>query len=261
MKKFVTSKKYAHLSVSSLHFLAQRSGELFCSVETWYKYIRLYEWKRPWIKEKKDYRKIGIRATKPNEIWHIDVTEVSAGPRLKFYIQAVIDNFSRYILAWTVTDTIDAATTVGTLAKARLKANTLLNRYSTANVMMDPGKENRNDEVKKFISSRNLTRVIAQTDIHYSNSMIEGLFHGLKNRYLYHQKIKSIEDVSRKANFYFKQHNEVVPLSVLKGGRPLEVFKSNWEEPQRAELQLNKEQAFQARKKKNLEPPCSVCPC
>lgn len=261
MKRFVTSRKYAHVSISSLHLLAQRSGELFCSVETWYKYIRLFEWKRPWVKIKKDYKKTGIRSSRPNEIWHIDVTEVSLSPHCKLYLQAVIDNFSRYVLAWNVTDTIDAKTTVDTLTMARQKANTLLNTYSIASVMMDPGKENRNDQVKRFITSRNLTRIIAQTDIHYSNSMIEGLFHGLKNRYLYHQKIKNIDDLNRKANFYFKQHNEVVPLSVLKGGRPYEVFKSQWDEPQKKELQLNKERAFQTRKQRNLEPPCSVCPC
>lgn len=88
--------------------------------------------------------------------------------------------------------------------------------------------------------------------------MIEGLFHGLKNRYLYHQKIKNIEDVKRKANFYFRQHNEVVPLNVLKGERPLEVFQSSWGAPERSELQLNKERAFQSRKQKNLEPPCNA---
>lgn len=261
MRRFVTSKKYAHISIASLHLLAQRSGELFCSAATWYKYIRLFEWKRPWVKVKKDYRKTGIRSSKPNEIWHIDVTEVPAGPRQKLYIQAVIDNFSRFVLAWTVTDTINAETTVETLAKARQQVDALLNTYAVANVMMDPGKENRNDRVQRFIASKSLKRVIAQTDIHYSNSMIEGLFHGLKNRYLYHQKIKDIEDLKRKANFYFKQHNEVVPLNVLNGGRPVEVFRSGWGDSQREELQLNKERAFQVRKQKNLESPCSACPC
>lgn len=42
MKNFVTSKKFAHISVASLHLLAQRSNELFCSVDTWYKYIRCF---------------------------------------------------------------------------------------------------------------------------------------------------------------------------------------------------------------------------
>jgi putative transposase len=92
MKKFVTSKKYAHISMSSLHLLAQRTGELFCSVDTWYKYVRAWEWKRPWTKKKRKVVKTGIRASRPNEIWHVDVTVVNVRPGYKLYIQAVIDN-------------------------------------------------------------------------------------------------------------------------------------------------------------------------
>lgn len=260
MKRFVTSKKYAHISVSSLHLLAQRTGTLFCSLETWYKYIRNFEWKRPWIKPKKKYRKSGIRSQKPNEIWHIDVTEVPIGHGVKFYIQAVIDNFSRYVLAWNITDKISANSTVKTLSMAKLKVSALLNTQENPNVMMDPGKENNNHAVQKFIASKNLKRVLAQVDVHYSNSMIEGLFHGLKNKYLYHQRIKNIEDLIRKANFYFKQHNEVVPLQVLNGGRPKEVFVSSWSDEDKKNLESNKLHAFLSRKKKNLEPPCSTCP-
>ena len=260
MKRFVTSKKYAHISVSSLHLLAQRTGELFCSVDTWYKYVRSYEWMRPWTKAKKEFKKTGIRASKPNELWHIDVTEVSIGPGLKFFIQAVIDNFSRFVLAWRVTEEINAESTVETLQMARQKASELLNTEVTSTVMMDPGGENKNGKVLNFISSKNLLRTLARVDVHYSNSMVEGLFHGFKNKFLYHQKIKSIEDLRRKANFYFHEHNEVVPLAVHRGGRPREVFLSSWNDAEREQLQANKTNAFVARKKKNLEPPCSTCP-
>jgi hypothetical protein len=260
MKRFVTSKKYAHISVASLHLLAQRGGELFCSADSWYKYIRVFEWKRPWLMTKKESKKVGIRATKPNEIWHIDVTEVGIGAGVKLYVQAVIDNFSRFVLAWRVTEEINAQNTVETLSLAREKASALLNAEMTSNVMMDPGTENNNGKVLQFITSKNLLRTLAQVDIHYSNSMVEGLFHGFKNKYLYHQKVKGIEDLTRKTNFYFRQHNEVVPLAVHKGGRPREVFLSAWNEATRHELEANKANAFLARKKKNLAPPCSTCP-
>lgn len=57
MKKFVVSKKYAHISVASLHLLAQRNGELYCSIDSWYKYIRFYEWRRPWKKVRRKFLK------------------------------------------------------------------------------------------------------------------------------------------------------------------------------------------------------------
>ena len=260
MKKFVTSKKFAHISVSSLHLLAQRTGELFCSVDTWYKYIRSWEWRRPWTKETKKIAKTGIRATSPNEIWHLDVTVVNIRPGFKLYIQAVIDNFSRFVLAWRVTDQINAANTVETLKLATQKAKELLAAGDSTNVMMDPGTENKNSNVLRFISSKNLVRVLAQVDIHYSNSMIERLFHSLKNNFLYHQGINTIEDLTRKADFYFREHNYVMPMAVHRGGKPAEVFVSSWNEASLLELQEKKVLALAARKAKNLEPACKACP-
>ena len=64
----------------------------------------------------------------------------------------------------------------------------------------------------------------------------------------------------RKADFYFKQHNEVIPLAVHSGGRPAEVFVSSWNEAQLTELQDRKVLALMARKKKNLELACDSCP-
>jgi len=43
--------------------------------------------------------KIGIRATHPNEYWHIDVTVIRLLDDTKCYLHAVIDNFSRRILS------------------------------------------------------------------------------------------------------------------------------------------------------------------
>jgi putative transposase len=260
MKRLVTSKKFAHISISSLHLLAQRSGELFCSVDTWYRYIRCFEWKRHWKISKKRIQKTGIRAKKPNELWHLDVTVVNMRPGYKLYIQAVIDNFSRFVLAWLVTEKIDAKNTIETIALAKKKAQDLLGSFESTAVMMDPGTENNNGKLLNFITSKNLTRILAQVDIHYSNSMIESLFRMLKNNYLYHQRVHTLEDLTRKAAFYFREHNETIPLANHKGGRPSEVYLSSWTEDKLTQLNASKEAAFIARKNKNLQPPCGRCP-
>ncbi|MBT7609532.1 MAG: DDE-type integrase/transposase/recombinase, partial [Bacteriovoracaceae bacterium] len=43
---------------------------------------------------------VGITKYHPNQLWHIDVTEIKVGINKKFYLQVVIDNYSRYILAY-----------------------------------------------------------------------------------------------------------------------------------------------------------------
>lgn len=159
-----------------------------------------------------------------------------------------------------MTTEITAQGTVETLKLAHQKCSDLLGKEISTEVMMDPGKENDNGKVIQFINSNNLRRTLAQVDVHYSNSMVEGLFHSLKNRFLYHQKVKSAEELLRKANFYFQQHNDVVPLSVHKGGTPIEVYKSKWNDSEKADLHANKKLAILARKNKNQQPPCESCP-
>jgi transposase InsO family protein len=44
--------------------------------------------------------RVGVRAIKPNEIWHVDTTLIRLVGGAKVYLHAVIDNYSRRILAW-----------------------------------------------------------------------------------------------------------------------------------------------------------------
>jgi transposase InsO family protein len=88
-------------------------------------------------------------------------------------------------------------------------------------LLTDPRSKKNNRAVTQFTVSRNMQRVLARVEVHYSNSMIESLFRMLKNNYLYHQDIRNIEDLERKARFYFTQHNEVIPQATLKGLRRL----------------------------------------
>src|SRR5262249_23494936 len=156
--------------------------------------------------------------------WHVDVTVVNLSPGRKLYIQAVIDNFSRYVVAWRVSDSIGAAGTVEVLAQARKNAGDM----NKTMVLTDPGIENNNHAVERFTISQNMQRVLARVEVHYSNSMIESLFRMLKNNFLCHQDIRNIQDLERKARFYFTQHNEVIPQAVLKGATPKESYRRLW---------------------------------
>lgn len=62
--------------------------------------------------------KTGIRATYPNEYWHMDVTVIRLLDDAKAYLHAVIDNFSRRILAWRLVERLDPNTTCEILKEA-----------------------------------------------------------------------------------------------------------------------------------------------
>lgn len=100
IKEFVTSEEYRHMPLHAVARYAQRLGTVFASVTTWSRLIRDRGWRRPRRRLYPAKPKIGVRATRPNEYWHIDVTVIRLITGVKVYLHAVIDNFSRRILAW-----------------------------------------------------------------------------------------------------------------------------------------------------------------
>jgi putative transposase len=111
MHDLATSGSYRHMSVRGLALHAQRIGMLFASPATWGRLIRERGRLRPRARIHPATPKEGIRATKPNEYWHIDVTVIRLLDGTRLYLHAVIDNFSRRILAWKLAARLEPQST------------------------------------------------------------------------------------------------------------------------------------------------------
>jgi transposase InsO family protein len=85
-------------------------------------------------------------------------------------LHAVIDNVSRRILAWRVADTFAPVNSVAVL----LGASRGTTRSASAPVVLaDAGVENVNAQVDELIDTGVLRRLLALTELKFSNSMIE----------------------------------------------------------------------------------------
>ncbi len=223
MRDCVESETYRHIAVQNLALYAQRLGKVFASASTWYKMIRQRGWKRPRRRVHPAKPKQGLRATCPNEYWQIDATVIRLTTGIRIYLQAVIDNFSRTILAWRVSDKLSSATTrellieaSGNLPRAAANANVL--------VVTDGGSENFGEVDQLLEDSSSLSRVLAQVDIVCSNSLIEAFWRQLKHAWLFLNTLDSTVAVRRLVAFYVREHNEKIPRSVLGGRTPDEVY-------------------------------------
>jgi transposase InsO family protein len=177
----VQSTQHRHMSIRGLALHAQRIGKVFAHPGTWSKLIRERGWRRPRLRLYPAKPKLGFRAQAPNEAWHLDVSVLKLLDGTKAYVHAVIDNFSRRILAWTVADQLDPRNTHAVLVRAARQLVTPLR----ADVVMDSGVENLNGAVDKFFDSSPVRRVIAQIDVTFSNSLIEAWWRTLKHQWLY----------------------------------------------------------------------------
>jgi putative transposase len=258
MQHYLQFKDYAHIPIHSLSLLAQRNGDLHCSVDTWYKYKKMYDWKRPRTKWRAQRKEKGLRATAANQLWHVDVTHIKLGNGKTVYLQTVIDNFSRFVVSWKLTQKISAVNTVKCLDQAKFNVTTDL-RSVPPTIMMDGGPENNNKLVGAFVEIEHSKRVIARADISFSNSMVEAFFRSLKHNYLLHENYPTKRALERKLKFYFKEHNEVIPHSALSGGTPREVFRGTWNKEEVIKLRAEVKAAIEARRGSVPKSHCKVC--
>ena len=253
IRHLVTSPDYRHVPTGRLATLAQRLGTVFASASTWYRLVRERGWRRPRLRVHPASPKEGIRATAPNELWHIDTTVIRLLDGTKAYLHAVIDNFSRRILAWRVHDRIEAGSSVEILVEAGRHVGSSLK----PKVLADGGSENRGG-VDELIASGLLERVLAMVDVRFSNSMIEAWWRVLKHNWLYLHSLDSVARVRSLVEFYVEEHNAKIPHSAFKGQTPDEMyFRSGDGVPK--DLAEARVKARQDRMEKNRARHCAVC--
>lgn len=59
----------------------------------------------------------GLKVTKPNQVWAIDITYIPMAKGF-MYLTAIIDLYSRYIVAWEVSNSLNAENTLNVLKQA-----------------------------------------------------------------------------------------------------------------------------------------------
>jgi Pyridine nucleotide-disulphide oxidoreductase/Integrase core domain len=118
IKDMVTALEYRHVPTGTLAVLAQRLGKVWASPSTWYRLVRRFGWRRLRLRVHPAKPQIGVRTTRANEMWHIDTTVIRLLDGTRAYLHAVIDNFSRRILAWRVAETFAPVNSVAALVEA-----------------------------------------------------------------------------------------------------------------------------------------------
>jgi transposase InsO family protein len=249
----VQSKEYRHMTIRGLALHAQRVGKVFAHPATWAKLIRERGWGRPRMRLYPTKPKVGLRATAPNEAWHIDATIIKLLDGTKAYLHAVIDNYSRKILAWTVAETLNPMNTCYVLqhAAACLSA-------PATKVYMDSGVENLNKDVDKLLEVGTLERVVAQIDVTFSNSLIESWWRSLKHGWLYMNHLDNVITLRKLIDFYVAEHNQRMPHSAFEGQTPDEMYLGRGATiPD--ELALKQRKAQTLRVERNRSIACSDC--
>jgi len=254
MIKDFLSKKYLHWNLTPVYFQMLRDKAAFMGKTSFYKYANLLMLTRA-KPEKKKYGE-GLRTDAPKRILHIDVTIFRPLDHTKIYIYLLMDNFSRFILNWKASMEYSARITFENITEAYLKFNLdKINPY--IDLVCDGGSENKG-MVDDFVNGQagNIKKLIAQTDIVFSNSMIEAVNKRMKYDFLFTANLQNIEQTMQYLACAVEQYNNK-PHSTLYGLTPTEVF--NGSLPDKYMFKQAIRQAASKRKMINLDQQCLNC--
>ncbi len=190
IKEPVSSDKFQYWPICSLAWYASRKNLLHVSLSTWYKYVRKLGLSKLRIKKKKSYTK-GISAVFPNQVWHADITVVKSLDGMKNYVYLLMDNYSKYIINWRLESVVSGEIRTYTIKEGYQEH---IKGLKNLQLIMDGGPENNNHNMDNYIGSEgiNISKLVAQKDIPYSNSQIEVQNMLIKYRYLFKCQFQDI---------------------------------------------------------------------
>ena len=129
---------------------------------------------------------------------------------------------------------------------------------AATSLMVDGGVENFNEGVDKLVNGGALKRIVAQTDVRFSNSMIEIFLSSLKYNWCFQHPIDSLSTLQRLVTFYIDQHNRVLPHAAFNGQTPDEMYFATGAAVPEA-LEKARARARVARLETNRRTTCAAC--
>ena len=213
----VMSPEYRHVPTGTLDVLSQRLGGVSASPSTWYRLVRKYGWRRPRVRVHRAKPKVGLRTTGPDEMWHIDTTVIrrlERDPRL---------SAPRHRQLLSAASSVARGRHVRTREQRGRAARGQSGRDPFGEcpiVLADAGVENVNAQVDALIATGVLRRLLAFTELRFSNSMIEAWWRSLKHQWLFLHPLDSVSTIRRLVAFYVHEHNHVLPHSAFGDRRP-----------------------------------------
>jgi putative transposase len=167
--------------------------------------------------QKYPYLLRGLRIERPNQVWAVDITYVPLAAGF-LYLVALLDWFSRYVLAWRLSNTLETAFCLEALEEA-------LSQYGVPEI-------HNNDQGVQFTSAEYVGRVqAAGAQVSwdgrgrvYDNIFVERLWRSVKYEHVYLHEHADGEALASGLGEYFPFYNHQRPHQALEYRPPAELY-------------------------------------
>ena len=150
----------------------------------------------------------GLAVTRPNQVWAMDITYIPMAKGF-VYLAAVMDWFSRKVLAWRVSITMDTAFCVETVEEA-------LARYGAPDIFnTDQGSQFTSEAFTGLLKEAGIRISMDGTGSWRDNVFIERLWRSVKYEEVYLRAYESVSEARVGLAGYFEFYNSGRPHSSL----------------------------------------------
>ena len=160
-----------------------------------------------------------LAVTRPNQVWATDITYVPVVGGFA-YLCAVIDWHSRCVLAWELSNTLDASFCVLAVQRA-LAAHGTPEIFNT-----DQGCQFTSAEFTQPLLARGVKLSMDGKGRCLDNVFVERLWRSVKYEEIYLKSYRSLVDAHAQLDTYFRFYNERRPHSVFDGATPGEIYRA-----------------------------------
>jgi len=157
-----------------------------------------------------------IRIEYPNQVWATDITYIRMHPGW-LYLVAIMDWYSRYVISWEISNTMDVQFCLEALENALLKSKPDIFNSDQASQFTSRNFIERLEKAGVLISMDGRGRV-------YDNIFIERLWRTVKYEEVYLHDYESVREAKGHLNEYFRFYNEERFHSSLNKKTPAEIY-------------------------------------
>ena len=153
----------------------------------------------------------------PNQVWSVDITYIKLH-RGHMYLTAIIDWYSRKIMGWELSDTLDTRPVLAAVKEA-------VDKYGTpAIINSDQGSQFTSDDYKQLLRDLGIRQSMDGKSRWADNIMIERWFRSLKCESLYIREYKTPRELRQLVREYITEYNTVRPHEALEYRTPEELY-------------------------------------
>ncbi len=160
----------------------------------------------------------GMKITRPNQGWAADITYIPMA-RGFLYLVAIIDVYSRHVLSWRLSNTLEAGFCVEALEAALQKARPEI--FNT-----DQGSQFTGEAFTGLLKSHGIRISMDGKGSYNDNLFIERLWRTVKYEEVYLKAYQNGRDARISLGDYFRFYNTERPHQALGYRTPAEVFAS-----------------------------------